>query len=408
MRETAKLLIKSLEKNGYEAYFVGGCVRDWLLHRPVHDIDICTNALPEDIMRIFPDHIPTGLKHGTITVKMNGGFFEVTTFRTDGMYDDHRRPTEVYYVKSIVEDLARRDFTINAMAMTQSKEVIDPFFGANDLNDRLIRAVGNASRRFEEDALRLVRGVRFAAQLGFRIEEETQKAMQEKSGLLAYIAMERIREECNKIIGSKHPEKAFEASEVTNLFQAFPLLDRIFGHSWNFLWRLQSLQNLEQKWMFLMYGATFTASEIEECCQFLKMSRKEKESITTLGKLVDQYQVKWDQPKQLPWKQLLMNVGYDLCQDLEQLIHAIWFTKQQEIPDKSVTVIYNEMSVQNIKDLMITGADIVSLRTERPGSWVHETLQHLFQQAVLYDLKNERNILLVEAERYLERIDQSK
>ncbi len=194
-------VIRRLENAGYEAYAVGGCVRDCLLGLDPHDWDVTTSAAPESTMAVFGDNaIPTGLQYGTVSVKSKDYIVEVTTFRTDGVYTDNRRPDSIGYASSLPEDLSRRDFTINAIAYSLSGELIDPFNGQRDLNNRLIRAVGTARSRFEEDALRMFRGLRIAARLGFSIHPNTFSAIYEKAHLAAFLSAERIKDELQKFL----------------------------------------------------------------------------------------------------------------------------------------------------------------------------------------------------------------
>ena len=204
--KNVKKIIAALGENGFSAYLVGGCVRDSIMKRDTHDIDIATSALPEDVIRIFGEKntVPTGIKHGTVTVMPDKIPYEVTTFRTDGEYTDGRHPENVSFVTSIEEDLSRRDFTINAMAMNGSGEIIDIFGGREDISLKLVRCVGNPEKRFTEDALRILRAVRFASQLGFEIEENTAAAMIKLKENLANVSAERIRVELNKIICGKN------------------------------------------------------------------------------------------------------------------------------------------------------------------------------------------------------------
>ena len=199
-------LLKTLEQAGFEACFVGGCVRDTLLGRPVHDWDIATSALPEQTMALFPGCIPTGLKHGTVTVLLNGESFEVTTFRKDGAYHDARHPDEVTFVPRLEEDLARRDFTINAMAMHLDGSITDCFHGREDLQSGVIRCVGDPDLRFQEDALRMLRARRFSAQLGFQIEAGTARAIQKQANLCRALSKERVCAETEKTLLSERPE----------------------------------------------------------------------------------------------------------------------------------------------------------------------------------------------------------
>ena len=199
--EYVKNVLSQLEKAGYEAWCVGGCVRDLLLGRVPGDWDVTTSALPEETMRLFGDcALPTGLKHGTVTVKSAGRPIEVTTYRKDGDYLDHRRPESVSFTTSLEEDLLRRDFTVNAMAMDLREQVRDPYGGLVDLKAGLLRCVGDAEQRFEEDALRILRGLRFSACLGFAVQPETAAAIHKKKDLLRQIAVERIWAELVKLL----------------------------------------------------------------------------------------------------------------------------------------------------------------------------------------------------------------
>lgn len=182
--QVALRVIEKIEEAGHEAVIVGGAVRDFLLQRDVHDVDVATSALPEEIKKIFSQTIDVGMEHGTVVVLDEGKPIEVTTYRTEGTYSDYRRPDEVIFVRELSQDLERRDFTINAMAFTKSGEIIDLFNGKDDLHVGLIRAVGDANSRFREDALRMLRAIRFSAQLGFDIEEKTLEAIQKDSDLI--------------------------------------------------------------------------------------------------------------------------------------------------------------------------------------------------------------------------------
>ena len=212
--EHAKFIIGTLQAHGHEAYVVGGCVRDSLLGRTPKDWDITTSASPEQVKDLFSHTIDTGLQHGTVTVLLGRQAYEVTTYRVDGAYEDHRRPSQVLFTKSLAEDVLRRDFTINAMAYNDEEGLIDLHGGADDLKNGVIRCVGVAADRFDEDALRILRALRFAARFDFSIEEETKKAMVEKKEFLRDISAERIREEFTGMITSDHPEIILTAYEM--------------------------------------------------------------------------------------------------------------------------------------------------------------------------------------------------
>lgn len=199
-------ILRSLRDAGFEAYYVGGCVRDKLLNRPCSDWDITTAALPEEVMALFSHTVPTGLKHGTVTVLLDGERAEVTTFRADGAYLDSRHPEDVRFVRSLREDLSRRDFTVNAMALGPDGTVTDLFGGQEDLRQGVIRCVGDPETRFREDALRMLRACRFAAQLGFSIEQNTWKAIEACAPLCGKLSRERVSGETGKVLLSDRPE----------------------------------------------------------------------------------------------------------------------------------------------------------------------------------------------------------
>ena len=203
----AAALLNALHAAGYAAYAVGGCVRDSLLGRTAHDWDLCTSALPQQVMELFGAEqcIPTGLQHGTVTIKYGGQLYETTTFRTEGSYTDGRHPDAVQFVPDVREDLARRDFTINAMAYNEAEGLVDPFGGQKDLQNGLLRAVGEPQQRFTEDALRILRLYRFAARFGFALDAATARAARQLAPHLDCISAERIQEELAKLLAAPQP-----------------------------------------------------------------------------------------------------------------------------------------------------------------------------------------------------------
>lgn len=205
--ENVNFIINELMQHGYEAYAVGGCVRDMVLLREPEDWDITTSAAPAEVKRIFRRTVDTGIVHGTVTVLLDKEHFEVTTYRLDGEYEDNRHPKEVSFTSSLSEDLKRRDFTINAMAYNEKEGFVDLFEGLDDIKQGIIRCVGSAEERFDEDALRILRAVRFSAQLGFAIESRTMEAIRSKAGYLSRISAERIRVELTKLLISEHPDR---------------------------------------------------------------------------------------------------------------------------------------------------------------------------------------------------------
>lgn len=218
-------VIHTLQAHGYEAYAVGGCVRDSILGRAPEDWDITTSAMPKETKALFPHTFDTGIEHGTVTVLLNGEGFEVTTYRVDGKYEDSRHPSQVTFVRNLREDLLRRDFTINAMAYNEKDRLADMFGGLKDLEQGTIRCVGDAVSRFSEDALRILRGVRFAAQLGFEIEEQTREGMRLLAPTLQNISAERIQAELTKLLLSSRPDMLREAYQLGITREILPEFD---------------------------------------------------------------------------------------------------------------------------------------------------------------------------------------
>ncbi|MDF2474463.1 MAG: hypothetical protein K0R21_2245 [Anaerocolumna sp.] len=287
-------IINQLIKYGYEAYAVGGCVRDSILGKEPEDWDITTSATPLEVKKIFRRTIDTGIAHGTVTVMMDKEGFEVTTYRIDGEYEDNRRPKSVEFTANLVEDLKRRDFTINAMAYNTEKGLVDIFGGLEDIKVGVIRCVGSASDRFDEDALRILRALRFCAQLGFTIEEETMEAIREKAANLCNISAERIRVELNKLLLSNHPDKLIEAYEVGITKIILPEFDIMmeteqnnFNHLYNVgvhsIKAIQLLDLPEGKHPFTGEGAEISQKEKLILCWTMLLHDVEKPSCKTFG-----------------------------------------------------------------------------------------------------------------------------
>ena len=198
--EQVKFIISELNKNGYEGYIVGGCVRDYLMGIPPHDYDITTSALPEEVKAIFPHTVDTGIEHGTVTVIIDKIGYELTTYRIDGEYKDNRHPEQVIFTDKLAGDLSRRDFTVNAIAYNDQRGYVDMFGGMEDIKKAIIKGVGEPSKRFQEDALRMMRAIRFSAQLGFTIEPDTFKAIEKLNRNIDKVSMERVCVELKKTL----------------------------------------------------------------------------------------------------------------------------------------------------------------------------------------------------------------
>lgn len=224
--KTAKGVLYELKKQGYEAYIVGGAVRDYRLRMPINDVDITTNAKPHQVSKIFRT-IPTGIKYGTVTVKFKDEQFEVTTYRIDGEYNDNRHPDQITYSETVIEDVKRRDFTINGLLMNEKQEVIDYVDGEQDLKDKIIRTIGDPYKRFEEDALRMLRAFYFQSKLGFQIEKQTRDAIEALRDKLKNVSMERIVNELIKTIQGPHLKKALKSMVTTKVHEVLPGLKKV-------------------------------------------------------------------------------------------------------------------------------------------------------------------------------------
>lgn len=227
MPQDVRFIIGELNKGGFEAYAVGGCVRDSILGRTPNDWDITTSATPFEVKDIFRRTVDTGLQHGTVTVLLKDQGYEVTTYRIDGEYTDHRRPDEVTFTGELSEDLLRRDFTINAMAYNDETGIVDLYGGIQDLEEGVIRCVGNPDDRFDEDALRIMRAVRFAAQLGFSVDSATREAATKHASELSQVSAERIETELTKLLISDHPEKVLDMYEMGITSIILPEFDKM-------------------------------------------------------------------------------------------------------------------------------------------------------------------------------------
>ena len=233
-----QMVLNTLFNKGHSAYCVGGAVRDLVLGKNPSDFDVTTSATPDEVKALFKKTIDTGIKHGTVTVLLNGESVEVTTFRSDGDYKDFRKPESVTLVKDVEKDLSRRDFTINALCYNHTEGLIDLFGGINDLENNVIRAIGNPEKRFNEDALRILRAVRFSAQLGFKIEEETKKAIKKCAPLVKNLSVERIIAEVDKIIMSDSPEHLKLLDDLGVLEVIMPEMCKCFSQPQNIKWHI--------------------------------------------------------------------------------------------------------------------------------------------------------------------------
>lgn len=381
-----KQIIHRLNQAGYEAFFVGGSVRDILLGREIGDVDIATSALPEDVMSLFPKTIPVGIEHGTVIVQLEHEMYEVTTFRTEGDYQDHRRPSEVLFVSSLVEDLKRRDFTINAMAMTADGHLIDPFKGKNDLDRRIIRTVGDPKERFSEDALRMMRAIRFSSQLSFSLDRETKLAIKEHGHMLGHISMERIAIEFEKILLGQNAREALQHLVDTELYRYLPALaDR--GSAIMMFARLPIHRMEKAQEMWTAFVLTLQFDEVKTFFRQWKQPRRLQQQAQTFLNGIKHIQ-------QEGWTiEIIYQFGlYD------SLSMATILSVLNGDDDKSylealalIRRFYQSLPIKSRKQLQVNGDDLMHWFSKKAGPWIEEYLQ-LIERAILNgNVINERD-----------------
>ena len=395
LNKNIKFILQSLNKLGYKAYVVGGAIRNFLLGKDIADFDITTNALPDDIEKIFEDTIPTGKKYGTITVIKDNQSYEVTTFRSDGTYSDGRRPDSVSFSNTLEEDLKRRDFTINAMCMDYNENIIDYFGGKDDLRNRVIKCIGNPDERFNEDALRMLRAVRFTSQLNFTIDEETKLSIIKNSHLIKHVSVERIKDELNKILLSERPSISIRLLVETGLMkhiipeylssvgfnQHNPYHDKdVFEHV------LEVVDNIEPK-LNLRLAAFFHDISKPECftqdvdgrghfyghhikssiaaTEIMKRLKYSNELIEDVSILIRYHYLKEVDMKDKGVKRFINNVGVNRLNDMFSLniadikgkASATNFDKVNTLREKC-KLILEKKDPLSVKDLKINGYDL--------------------------------------------------
>ena len=425
-------ILQRLEAAGYEAYVVGGCVRDMLMGTAPHDWDVTTSALPEETMALF-DHfaIPTGLRHGTVTVRSGGLACEVTTFRTDGDYPDHRHPAAVSFTRDLTEDLARRDLTVNAMAMDVRGTLYDPFRGQQDIQAKILRCVGQAERRFSEDALRILRTLRFSATLGFTIEEDTHRALRQQCGDLRYVAAERVREELTKLLCGKDAGRVL-AEEPQVLGVVLPEILPCVGfeqhnrHHCYDVWHhtahavdaappepvlrwtmlLHDLGKpqcftLDERGVGHFYGHHRPGTEMAEAiCRRLRFDNAAARRICTLVRYHDRPISLTEKAIRRAMNQLGVEALRQLC-DVKRADnmaqHPDYRSRQQEI-DKGEAMMDDLLAKDacfSLRQLAVNGRDMAALGLQ--GRQIGRTLQALLEAVMDGAVENEREALLAMA-----------
>ena len=444
----AKRIIETIENHGFEAYIVGGCVRDMLYsesheERIPEDWDITTSAKPEEVKAMFRRTVDTGIKHGTVTVLIGNDGYEVTTYRMDGEYEDHRHPSAVTFTPNLEEDLKRRDFTINAMAYSEKEGLVDLFGGQEDLKNGIIRCVGDPMQRFDEDALRMLRGIRFAGQLGFQIEEETLAAVRELAPTLRHISAERIRTELTKLLLSDGPEKLMLVCEtgLTKVF--FPEFDAMMACEQNNPHHCYSVGEHtiqvtievnrddaipESKRTALAYAALLHDVAKPECRttdeqgidhfhghdvrgeeivgQIMRRLKFDNDTIRLVKTLVRFHDVRYSSWGKKQMRRLTNRVGKDVMPFLFRLQRAdILAQSDYKKAEKLEVLAEGERYFREIRDaedavtiadLAITGSDLIHEKGYRSGPAIGAELKRLLELVMDDPSMNDREKLLAE------------
>ncbi|WP_310193676.1 CCA tRNA nucleotidyltransferase [Bacillus sp. 3255] len=408
-------MLAKLTEAGYEAYLVGGCVRDAVLGRSIKDIDIATSARPEQVIACFPRTAPTGLQHGTVTVILPQGTYEVTTFRMEAEYEGFRRPASVAYISDLTEDLKRRDFTMNAMAMDAEGRVIDPFAGQEDLAAGVLRCVGKAEERFGEDALRMLRCVRFASAYELEVEASTWQALLAQAPLLRHIAMERVRSELQRMVDGPAPARAVRLLLASRLAAHFKKQLPLPFERWlawdDALDGVSALENQHDRWAMLLMLLEVPADIVRSALQELTFSRADSDAVWAVLAMREALAGAAADPAQLErvWKLGAVQRGEAAARALLRLLRVLpqedgrrgelALFLQQAAPEllRRGDAWLSEIACFSLKELAISGKDLASELGLQPGPWMGVLLQQLLERTALGEIPNERAMLLLAA-----------
>ncbi|GGL47968.1 CCA tRNA nucleotidyltransferase [Sporolactobacillus putidus] len=376
-------ILDTLTAHGFEAYVVGGAVRDYLLDRPVHDIDIATSAHPADVVALFKRTIPVGIEHGTVVVLSSGTNFEVTTYRSESGYDDYRHPNQVVFETTLEKDLMRRDFTINALAMDRSGRVIDLFGGRDDLARGLIRTVGRPEERISEDPLRMMRGIRFTSELSFTLGQAELAAFKDRSLLLKKISVERIDQEMTKLLAGRSVNKAIGLLFETKCFDALPFPEQAADRRALERVRFSILKTDAERWT-----AFLTALRIFDLHAFARVwnwSRSREKTVSALQK--------YDAVRKRDgWNPVrVYYAGTELAKSVERLQVAFGRADTASLAgmERDIDSLWKTCRIHQRGELAVTGNDLLKWSSEHPGPWLSEALAMLEKQVITGSVANE-------------------
>lgn len=382
----AQPVLQRLEAAGFEACFVGGSVRDMLLQKPIHDVDIASAAFPEEVKKQFDKTVDTGIQHGTVMVLDHGLGYEITTFRTESTYTDFRRPDTVTFVRSLSEDLQRRDFTINALAMTYDGEIVDLFDGLADLSAGVIRAVGEAEVRFTEDALRMMRALRFSAQLGFQIAPDTRAALQRLAPNLAKIAVERIRVEFEKLLMGQQAAASLAMAIEDGVVTYLPgQLDQ-----WQFdaiMTDLEAQQpaTIPVVWAHLLTRSTLNESEMTTFMRTWKTSRDLIKMATAVVPVA----------RHIARRDLW--TLYQIYDYRDVLMHVLRLIRTDDAVLADVDAMFAALPIHHTRELRVAGGQLIAEQIVQPGPQMGRILKQIERAVVTGQVANQPAALLAYA-----------
>ena len=365
---TAIEVLEIINKAGFESYFVGGCVRDYILNKNFSDIDITTNALPEEIKEIFSKTIDTGIQHGTVTVLYKNNSYEITTFRTEDNYSNHRSPDKVEFVNNLKDDLDRRDFTINAMALDIKGYIYDFHSGVNDITNKIIKTVNNPNERFFEDALRMIRAFRFSSKLGFSIENNTFNAICKNSKLIEYVSIERIITEFKKLFEGMGNKKSFELLLKSGINIYIPFFKYVKKYN-DF-----SKYTFCQIMYYLMFFNKIPISELKK----LKLSNKEVSKVKEYDLIYSNFNLN------IPIEKILYQYSLEDVLFISRLFN---FMEDRKI-------LNTKLNIRSFNDVNITSKEIIELVNKTPGPWIKDIIKKIENNILLGRLKNDNKEII--------------
>ncbi|HDG4643111.1 TPA: CCA tRNA nucleotidyltransferase [Staphylococcus aureus] len=385
--EQARPILEQIQDNGFEAYYVGGSVRDYVMGRNIHDIDITTSATPDEIESIFSHTIPVGKEHGTINVVFNDENYEVTTFRAEEDYVDHRRPSGVTFVRDLYEDLQRRDFTMNAIAMDTAYKLYDYFDGQQDINNRIIRTVGIAEERFQEDALRMIRCLRFQSQLSFDIAMETFEAMRTQMADIKFLSIERIVIELTKLMRGINVEESFNHLKSLKVFNYMPYFEQL---------DMNQINVTEPIDLELLIAIVSVKFDINYSLKPLKLSNRQVKDINQYIQIMNAL------PSIITKEQLKMFV-YDYDTNLiKNVMVAADVLKANDIQGHEPLIVnlqtidetLHRLPMHNRKDMMVNGGVLMAHLNAKSGPWLKDVLRQIEIAIVTGKVSNEETEIL--------------